>query len=119
MEPSPAPQSRRWPIAWRRVALLVVPAAYLAATAWMASELRPLWMGSSTDPTYPYVLNSLLVAEGRPPEQATHPGTPLQVLGAVVLRAAHGLSGSGLDLRRHVLTDPEYFTDAFRPRSWP
>jgi len=114
MDPGPAPQSRRWPIAWRRLALLVVPAAYLAATAWATREVRPLWMGASTDPTYPYVLNSLLIAEGRPPEQATHPGTPLQVLGAVVLRAAHRLSGSSLDLRRHVLTDPEYFTDAFR-----
>jgi hypothetical protein len=87
---------------------------YLAATAWATHEVRPLWMGGSTDPTYPYILNSLLVAEGRPPAQATHPGTPLQVLGAVVLRVAHGLSDSPLDLQRHVLTDPEYFTDAFR-----
>lgn len=114
MEPSPTPRSRRWPSAWRSLAVLAVPVAYLAATAWTTRELRPLWMGGSTDPTYPYLLNSLLLAEGRPPEQATHPGTPLQVLGAVVLRVAHGLSGSGLDLRRHVLTDPEYFTDAFR-----
>src|SRR6185369_4531457 len=67
----------------------------------------PALDGRSTDPTYPYILNSLLVAEGRPPAQATHPGTPLQVLGAVVLRVAHGLSGSALDLQRHVLTDPE------------
>ena len=114
MDPSPAPLSSRWPIVWRRLALLVVPALYLAATAWATHEVRPLWMGGSTDPTYPYILNSLLVAEGRPPAQATHPGTPLQVLGAVVLRVAHGLSDSPLDLQRHVLTDPEYFTDAFR-----
>ena len=114
MEPSPAPLTRRWQTVWRHLAVLVVPAAYLAATAWATHEVRPLWMGGSTDPTYPYVLNSLLVAEGRSPAQATHPGTPLQALGAVVLRAAHRLSGSTLDLRRHVLSDPEYFTDAFR-----
>jgi hypothetical protein len=112
MPPSSAPQSGRWQTAWRRLAVLAVPAAYLAATAWAAREVHPLWMGGSTDPTYAYVLNSLLVAEGTPPAQATHPGTPLQVLGAVVLRVAHRLSGSALDLRRHVLTDPEYFTDA-------
>jgi hypothetical protein len=114
MEPSPAPLTRRWQTVWRHLAVLVIPAAYLAATAWATREVRPLWMGGSTDPTYPYVLNALLVAEGRAPAQATHPGTPLQALGAVVLRAAHGISGSALDLRRHVLTDPEYFTDAFR-----
>jgi hypothetical protein len=92
----------------------VVPAAYVAATAAAAREVRPLWMGGSVDPTYAYVLNALLVAEGRPPAQATHPGTPLQVMGAGVLHAAHALSGAPLDLRRHVLTDPEYFVDALR-----
>src|SRR6185369_10605559 len=77
MEPCSAPESARGPIGWRWLAVLAVPALYLAATAWTTHELRPLWMGGSTDPTYPYVLNSLLVAEGRAPEQATHPGTPL------------------------------------------
>jgi len=96
------------------MALAAVPAAYVAATAWATVAVRPLWMGGSVDPTYAYILNALLVAEGRPPAQATHPGTPLQVMGASVLHAAHALSGSALNLRQHVLTDPEYFVDAWR-----
>jgi hypothetical protein len=100
---------------WRTaLALAVVPVAIAATHAWTARSVTPLWMGGSTDPTYPYVLNALLVAEGRPPALATHPGTPLQVLGAVVLRVSHGLSGSPLSLRDHLLTDPERFVAAIR-----
>lgn len=101
----------RWMAA---LALVAVPAAIAAAHAWTARAVSPLWMGGSTDPTYPYVLNALLVAEGQPPALATHPGTPLQVLGAVVLRVSHGLSGVSLSLRDHVLTDPERFVAAIR-----
>jgi hypothetical protein len=109
-----APMSRRLQETWRWLALFAVPAVYVATTAWVAQEVRPLWMGGSVDPTYAYVLNALLVAEGRPPAQATHPGTPLQMMGGAVLHAAHALSGSPLNLRQHVLTDPEYFVDAWR-----
>lgn len=100
---------------WRRaLALCAVPISIAAAHAWTARSITPLWMGGSTDPTYPYVLNALLVAEGRPPALATHPGTPLQVLGAVVLRVTHALSGSRLSLKDHVLTDPERFVGGIR-----
>jgi hypothetical protein len=96
------------------LALAAVPAAIGVAHAWTAQSVTPLWMGGSTDPTYPYVLNALLVAEGRPPALATHPGTPLQVLGAAALHVAHALSGSPLSMRDHVLTDPERFVAAIR-----
>jgi hypothetical protein len=99
---------------WRWLALAAVPTAYVVAVAWTALEVRPLWMGGSVDPTYAYVLNALLVAEGRSPAQATHPGTPLQMMGAVVLHAAHAPFGAPSSLRQHVLADPEYFVDAWR-----
>jgi hypothetical protein len=101
----------RWPAA---LVLAAFPAAIGAAHAWTARQVSPLWMGGSTDPTYPYVLNALLVAEGRPPALATHPGTPLQVLGAAALHVAHAVSGSPQGLREHVLTDPEGFVGAIR-----
>jgi hypothetical protein len=100
---------------WRRaLALAAVPLAIAAAHALTARSITPLWMGGSTDPTYPYVLNALLVAEGWPPALATHPGTPLQLLGAAALHVAHALSGSPPSLRDHVLTDPERFVAAIR-----
>ena len=114
MDSSSAPRSRRRQAAWRWLALAAVPAAYVASTTVATREVRPLWRGGAVDPTYPYLLNALLVAEGRSPALATHPGTPLQVMGAVVQRTVHALSGSSLGLRRHVLTDPETFVDAWR-----
>lgn len=74
--------------------------------------VAPLWAGGSTDPSYGYLLNSLMAAELRVPVKTDHPGIPLELLGALVLRVWHVLAGSRLPLRDHVLTDPEPFLAA-------
>ena len=75
-------------------------------------HIAPLWAGGSTDPSYGYLLNSLMAAELRVPVKTDHPGIPLELVGAVVLRLRHAFSGSGLTLRDQVLTDPEPFLAA-------
>jgi hypothetical protein len=60
------------------------------------------------DPSYPYLLSSLLVAEGRLPAQIAHPGLTLEALGALALRVTHLVRGKGI-LRDQVLLDPEAF----------
>ena len=100
---------------WRTtLALAAVPLAITVAYAATARTITPLWMGGSADPTYIFVLNALMVAEGNPPADGHLPGIPLYVLGAGVLHATHAVSGSPLDLRDHVLTDPERFVAPFR-----
>ena len=100
---------------WRTaLALFAVPLAITVGHAATARTITPLWMGGSTDPTYIFVLNALLVAEGRSPADGHLPGIPLYVLGAGVLHATHALSDSPLGLRDHVLTDPERFVAPFR-----
>ena len=74
--------------------------------------VAPLWAGGSTDPSYGYLLNSLMAAEFRVPAKTDHPGIPLDLLGALTLHIRHALSGSALPLRDHVLTDPESFLAA-------
>src|SRR6185369_7696446 len=94
------------------LACAAVPLAILLGMTAMYRDIAPLWAGGSTDPSYGYLLNSLMAAELRVPVKTDHPGIPLEVLGAVALRLRHALSGGGLTLRDHVLTDPEPFLAA-------
>lgn len=96
----------------RLLACAAVPLLTVAGM-WVAHQrVAPLWAGGSTDPSYGYLLNSLLAAELRVPVKTDHPGIPLHVLGALTLRARQALAGGGLSLRDHVLTDPEPFLAA-------
>ena len=67
------------------LALTVLPlAAYLLSSV-MLEEKGPYWLAENSDPEYAYLLNALNVLEGRPPEHVDHPGTTLQMFGAVVI----------------------------------
>jgi hypothetical protein len=49
----------------------------------------PAWGSYDFDPSYVYLLNSLMLAEGRSPGHTDHPGTPVQAFGAAGLRLSH------------------------------
>jgi hypothetical protein len=96
----------------RLLACTAVPLVILATMVVAYRRVAPLWAGGSTDPSYEYLLNSLMAAELRVPVKTDHPGITLEVLGAVTMRLWHAVSGSALPLRDHVLTDPETFLAA-------
>jgi hypothetical protein len=98
---------------WRNAAFLLIP-LFLGLCGLVAGRaVRPLWLGGSIDPSYPYLTNSLLVAELRQPAFVSHPGTPLQLVGAAVLRLHHLAAGSG-PLRDAVLTAPDSYVEPIR-----
>ena len=49
----------------------------------------PFYLGTNYDPDYAYLFNSLNLAIFRAPEHTDHPGTPVQLVGALILRAQH------------------------------
>jgi hypothetical protein len=104
------PTTRAWLVG--RLACTAVPLVILVAMGVAYGAVAPLWAGGSTDPSYEYLLNSLLAAELRVPVKTDHPGITLEVLGAVALRLRHAFSGSALPLRDHVLSEPEAFLAA-------
>lgn len=53
------------------------------------------WFYNSGDPDFLYWFNALLVLEGQSPAHIDHPGTPVQLLGAMVLHWRYLLSGTG------------------------
>jgi hypothetical protein len=76
------------PSSWlRRLWLLLLPALLLTAGTQLTRDRGPLWLAENSDPSYQYLLNSLLLLNGLPPCHVDHPGTTVQTLGSLVLRA--------------------------------
>jgi hypothetical protein len=64
----------------------------------------------SNDPEYAYLLNSVNVAHFQQIGHTDHPGTTLQVIGAVILRIYHFFDfANKADLRTSVLSNPEHY----------
>jgi hypothetical protein len=76
-------------------ALLISPAAILAIGVMLKTIRGPAWLAFNIDPEYAYLFNSLLILKGLVPFMVDHPGTPLQILGAVVMRAFFAATGHG------------------------
>jgi hypothetical protein len=93
------------------VAVALIPTAIGIAALAIRHARGPFWLGSNQDPTYTYLLDSLRMAAGRQPSHINHPGTPVQILGAVGLRFFHALYGRG-ELVADVAREPERFLTA-------
>lgn len=88
--------------------LVVLPLAYVAVETVLRSAAGPFWMWHTADPSYFYLLDALNLIELATPGHVTHPGTPVQWLGALAIRFAHPLLSASA-LAEAVLTDPERF----------
>jgi len=93
------------------VALGLLPVLYAAAGLALKASRGPYWLGTNADPEYAYLFNALEIASGRAPYNVGHPGTPLQMLGAIVLRGIALVSGRGT-LALDVIARPETYLTA-------
>jgi hypothetical protein len=95
-------------------AVLAVLPMLLALTAVYLNNARgPFWLGSNLDPEYVYLLNAANLAGLKGVGHIDHPGTPVQVLGAVIIRVVHFFNFSAeMDWRTDVLQRPEYYLSA-------
>jgi hypothetical protein len=90
--------------------LLVVPILMVLTTLRIGAAMGPSWVGMNHDPGLQYVLNSLNFATLRPVGHTVHPGTPVQLAGAAILRVVHLVAApSGVDLQSHVLANPDLY----------
>lgn len=87
-------------------ALLVVPAVFVAVSLALRRAGGAFWEWHIVDPSYFYLFDSVHIARFTSPGQSFHPGTPVQILGALALRLAYPLS-SGAELAARVFDDPE------------
>ncbi|MCP4218465.1 MAG: hypothetical protein GY765_27775 [bacterium] len=71
----------------------------------------PNWMGPNFDPEYPYLLNALNIAHMKGPGIYQHPGIPVHVLGAVVMRTTYFLNPQDEHMEADVLKRPESYLE--------
>ena len=94
------------PSARQVAALLVLPAALVAAALLLRHASGPYWIWHVVDASYFYLFDSLNLAILTWPGHPYHPGTTVQAMGALVLRLLHP-SLPAADLTALVLDDPE------------
>ncbi len=93
---------------------LIFPILLIITAVYLNTARGPYWMGANHDPEYVYLLNSLNMAHGEKIGHIDHPGTPVQMLGAVTLRTLHFFSAPpGKDLTTDVLERSEFYLSAF------
>lgn len=89
------------------VILAILPSLFFAGALQLTKASGPQWLGSNFENSYVYLLNSLLIVNGKPPSHIDHPGTTTQLFGAACLRLAQ--PGSTGALTNAVLERPEPF----------
>ncbi len=97
--------TKRFLAGFKFLILLIVPALVLILSFLAKNSRDPYW--GNPDPTYQYLFCSLHILNGITPSHTDHPGTTVQVLGALVLKLMHPFS-SGQQIVQHVINDPEY-----------
>lgn len=88
--------------------LLALPAALVSAALSVRDARGPAWLSGNLDPTYPYLMNSLNVANLHRPFHTDHPGTTVQVAGGLIIRSLNPLAGEE-ETAREVLSRPEHY----------
>jgi hypothetical protein len=101
----------------RRVtlALVVVPIVLLILAGLLVDARGRYSLGRNLDPEYCYLLNSLSILTFHAPGHIDHPGTSVQLLGAVVIFFKWfpaAMLGNWIPMQEAVLRDPESFLHA-------
>jgi len=86
--------------------LLVLPVAFVIVAHIVRTHGGPFWMWHVLDPSYYYLFDALNLVNLTTPGQPFHPGTPVQMLGALVLKAVYTLQ-SAQAIADMALADPE------------
>src|SRR5262245_45496798 len=90
--------------------LALVPIAGLIVSILLVSSHGPYYYGANFDPDYCYLLNSLNLLTFHEPAHIDHPGTTVQILGAIIMLPkwlGGVLLGGWQPLPESVLSHPE------------
>ncbi|WP_454064883.1 hypothetical protein [Candidatus Nitrospira salsa] len=87
--------------------LLIIP----LCTAFIAVQVRNVttpYFLLNYDPDYAYLFNSLNIIDFLSPAYVDHPGTPVQLLGALVIKFIHPFESS-IEIMKAVIQNPEIY----------
>ena len=90
------------------ISLLFIPVCIAVFTVLMKQAAGPYWLGVNSDPAYLYLVNSVYLLDNITPYFTDHPGTTLELLGAIVIKTlVHGKNTA-----EQVFMNPEYYLNA-------
>jgi hypothetical protein len=92
--------------------LLIIPILLFLIALSIKQSSGPYWLGSNSDPEYPYLLNSLNLSRFKKISFILHPGTTVEVIGAGVILPIHIIRGGFQGLSNDVLGNPELYLNA-------
>lgn len=93
----------------RKLLLLAVPLMVIIYSLSLRNSLGPFYYNTGYDPSYVYLINSLNIVQLKSPQHVDHPGTPVQLTGAVILKLVYFFTGNSDDISKDVLGDPEKY----------
>ena len=87
--------------------ILIILPAFLFITSRIIKDAQGPYYLNFSDPSYAYLISSLNLARGFNIVYTDHPGTTVQVIGAITIKVYYLLSNKNTDLARDVLMRPE------------
>jgi len=89
----------------RQLPLLALPLSFFIISVLMRHNAGPFWLWSNLDPDYWYLIDSLNMINGEWPKHIAHPGTTVQWIGMLIIKALHPFSTTE-DINVMVLSNP-------------
>lgn len=93
--------------------LFFLPLLFLIVSLRIRQQHGPYWLGNNSDPEYAYLLNFLNITQLKIPGHTDHPGTPLQVLGGIIIQITCIIQSLTYSVNAHtvesVLKNPEFY----------
>ncbi len=88
--------------------VFLLPSIIAALGIFLKIATGPYWLAANQDPSYQYLINSLMILDHKTPNLVDNPGTPLQLLGAVIIALLKpGFSKE--KIIEDVISRPEFF----------
>ena len=114
IQPAGNPKSSSWLSAMPArslslLILLILPLLLLPTAFSIRKASGPFWFAINLDPNYPYLMNSLNLANFRRPyNMEPHPGVPIQAIGGATIRLLNPTADQAT-LAREVATNSEFY----------
>lgn len=96
----------------RVLSLVLIPVMIVICSILLKNARGPYYLNLGYDPSYAYLASSLNIATGHTVGHIDHPGTPLQLLGGVIIKLYFYFSGYSPHIETDVLNNPEKYLNA-------
>lgn len=90
--------------------LMIIPIGIIITAFALRHNAGPFWLGFNYDPDYAYLMNALNLVEGKDIGHYDHPGTPVQMFGALSIRIIYRLNPNHQStIAADVIKNPELY----------